>query len=34
LRAFFTDHPELAKQVKFVEHGKPQMIDLLDKVGF
>jgi hypothetical protein len=34
LRAFFTDHPELAKQVKFVEHGKPHVIDLLDKVGF
>jgi hypothetical protein len=34
LRAFFTDHPKLAKQVKFVEHGKPHVIDLLAKVGF
>jgi hypothetical protein len=34
LRAFFADHPELAKQVRFVEKGKPHVIDLLDKVGF
>ena len=34
LRAFFADHPELAKQVTFVEKGKPHVIDLLDKVGF
>ena len=34
LRAFFADHPELAKQVRFVEKGKPHVIDLLDKIGF
>jgi hypothetical protein len=34
LRTFFVDHPELAKQVRFVEKGKPHVIDLLDKVGF
>jgi hypothetical protein len=34
LRAFFADHPELAKQVRFVEKGKAHVIDLLDKVGF
>ena len=34
LRAFFDDHPELAKQVRFVEKGKPHVIDLLEKVGF
>jgi hypothetical protein len=34
LRAFFADHPELAKQVRSVEKDKPHVIDLLDKVGF
>jgi hypothetical protein len=34
LQAFFDDHPELAEQVRFVENGKPHVIDLLDKVGF
>jgi hypothetical protein len=34
LRAFFADHPELAKQVRFVEKGKSHVIDLLDKVDF
>jgi hypothetical protein len=34
LQAFFADHPELAKQVKIVEQGKPYLIDLLEKVGF
>ena len=34
LRAFFAGHTELAKQVRFVEKGKPHVIDLLDKVGF
>jgi hypothetical protein len=34
LRAFFADHPELAKQVRFVQNDKPHVIDLLDKVGF
>ena len=34
LQAFFADHPELAKQVRFVEKGKPHVINLLDKVGF
>ena len=34
LQAFFADHPELAKRVRFVEKGNPHVIDLLDKVGF
>ena len=34
LRAFFADHGDLAKQVRFVEKGKPHVIDLLDKVSF
>jgi hypothetical protein len=34
LRAFFADNPKLAKQLRFVEKGKPHLVDLLDKVGF
>ena len=34
LQGFFADHPELAKQVRIVEQGRPHLIDLLDKVGF
>ena len=34
LQAFFADHPKLAHQVRFVEKGKPHVINLLDKVGF